>query len=102
MAKLLFLPHCLQRESIDILKKEGENKGYEVYVVGGSSMVKKALQEYEGNIQKIVGIACDDELKLSMKYTKHLEGIDIRRVKLLNDGCKNTVADLKEVSSALG
>ncbi len=44
--KLLFLPHCLKQNISDKLLKYGEEKNYDVYIVPGSSRVKKILNEY--------------------------------------------------------
>jgi len=68
--KILFLPHCLKEGYIKQLKKEGEKNNYDVCVVGGGSAVKKYLNKYDGLIKKVIGIACDDEIKLAMDYTK--------------------------------
>jgi len=100
--KILFLPHCLKKEYIQKLKEKGETMNYTVYVVPGSSMVKKILTQYT-SIDKIVGVACEDELELTKGYTKNIKnkGAQIRKIKLLTDGCEDTEVNLEEVIGAL-
>lgn len=100
--RLLFLPHCLNKDCSKKLIKEGGERGYKVYIVPGSSMVEKILSKYD-NIDKIVGIACGKELELAMEYTSHLsvKGVKIEKVKLSKDGCKNTEVNLEEVLKIL-
>lgn len=100
--KLLFLPHCLREEYKLKIKKEGENKGYTVYIAHGGSIVKKILSEFS-KVDRIVGIACNDEIKLALEYTQPLadNGTIIKTVTLLKDGCKDTEVDLNEAVKVL-
>jgi len=102
MIKLLFLPHCLKSEYLERLKKEGKKRDYNIHVVGGSSAVKKILAECQ-KINKIVGIACEDEIRLAMDYTRDLrkKGVEIKAIRLLVDGCKDTEGNLEEAVNAL-
>ena len=106
MIKLLFLPHCLNPEYIEPLKQAGIEKGYETHVVGGGSIVKNMLmQKYQKgeNIEKVIGIACGDELKLAASYTKPLaeRGVELVAVQLTKDGCKDTEVNLEEALAAI-
>lgn len=102
MIKLLFLPHCLKKDYLQKLKKEGEKRNYKIHVVGGGSAVKKILKKYQ-KIDKIVGVACGDEIKLAADYTKNLKnkGTKTKAIKLSKSGCKNTKVNIKEVVTAL-
>ena len=100
--KLLFLPHCLKSKYLERLEKEGKKKDYKVYIVPGGSRVKKILKQYP-KINKIIGIACKDEIKLALNYTKKLKEnkTTIKAIKLSSDGCKNTEVSIKEILQAL-
>ncbi len=100
--KLLFLPHCLKKEFIAKLSEEGEKRGYKVFIAPGGSIIEKILREYE-KIDKILGIACEKEIKLAMEYTKGLseKGTIIKSIELSKDGCKDTEVDLDEVLEVL-
>ncbi len=103
MVKLLFLPHCLKKNLLEEIKNYGEEKGYEVYVVGGGSRIKKIIEETGNNINKIVGVACEDEIFLCKKYFGERD-FDIKKVfsvSLSEDGCKNTSVDLEKVLEVL-
>ena len=75
---LIFLPHCLrhrdcpatlQKEglnctkcglcSIGVIKKKADSLGYKLYIVPGSSFVKKIVKE--NNFQAVIGVACHEE-----------------------------------------
>ena len=100
MVKLVFLPHCLNQEQKEEIKHSAESLGYEVQVVGGGSAVKKKLQKYS-NIDKVIGIACQDELKLAKEYTKPFNDKIIISIPLITEGCKNTKINLEEILSVL-
>ena len=103
MVKLLFLPHCLRKGVLNEIKKYGEEKGYEVYVVGGGSKIKKIIEGTGHNIDRIVGVACEDEIALAKEYFDK-RSFDIKKVfsvSLSEDGCKNTSVDLEKVLEVL-
>lgn len=102
--KILFLPQCLKQELSEKIKQVAKSKGYEIHTVAGGSMVKNILKEYKNQkIDEIVGIACKDELKLAIEYTKPLanNGTQVKTIQLLKDGCKNTEVNLDEVIEKL-
>ena len=103
MVKLLFLPHCLNNALSENISEEARKRGYEVYIVPGGSKVKNIIGKY-GNecIDKIVGVACDDEIDLASKFLKEsgLSGKTFS-IRLETDGCKNTSVDLEEVLKIL-
>ncbi|MFA4953159.1 MAG: DUF116 domain-containing protein [Candidatus Pacearchaeota archaeon] len=103
MVKLLFLPHCLKESLLEDIKHYGEKKGYEVYVVGGGSRVKKIIEETGHNINRIVGVACEDEITLAKEYFNktNFDSKKVFSVSLSEDGCKNTSVDLEKVLEVL-
>jgi len=109
MVKLLFLPHCLNKNLSRKITKRGKDEGYEVYVVPGGSRVKRIIEEYisrtidriEG-IEKIVGVACQEEVDLALRYFTEIELREkVFAVNLIDDGCKNTRVDLEKVLEIL-
>lgn len=102
MTKILFLPHCLNQESLNKIKQEAKKRNYKTYIAGGSSAVKNTLNSYP-KIDRIVGIACEDEIKLAKEYLKYLtdKKTEVTDIKLLKDGCKDTEVDMQEVIDAL-
>ncbi len=97
MTKLLFLPRCLNKEQLEKLKKAGKRASYKVYITNGSSIIKKILKKFK-KIDKIIGIACRDEINLAEQYTKYLrkKGTETIEINLLKDGCKNTEVNLQQ------
>jgi hypothetical protein len=100
--KLLFLPQCLKSEYSQKIEEVAKKRGYKVYTVPGGSLVKKILAKYP-KIDKIVGIACKDEVNLALEYTRKLakKGTIIKPIILLTNGCKNTEVNLKKVIKVL-
>lgn len=98
MTKILFLPHCLNKEQAEQIKTQAEKKQYEVCIVPGGSIIIKILEKYP-KIEKIIGVACKNEIKLSKEYTRKLKnkGTIIKEILLSTDGCKNTQVNLNKV-----
>jgi len=106
MVKILFLPHCLEKYIYDKIDEIGKEKNYGVYVAKGGSMVKKIIDKYlkDGiTIDRIVGIACPDEVNLALKYFdgKGLDSEIVFPIPLSVEGCKNTKVDLEKVLAVL-
>ncbi len=103
MVKLLFLSHCLIKDSQERLKDEAEERGYEVYVVPGGSLIRKIVQTYLGDIEKIVGVACKEEIGLAIDYLERYSILDnkVFTVELSSNGCKNTTVNLEKVLNVL-
>ena len=81
-----FCAHC----SYDCLVNQAtilaEKRGYDVYVIPGSSCIPKLLKKnYEG----IIGVACCEELKLGMEYLKKVNLVG-QGIFLTKNGCANT------------
>lgn len=103
MAKLLFLPHCLREYYVSGIKPIAEEKGYDVYTLPGGSMMKKILEKYSfDEIERIVGVACDDEVGLAMQQFRKIGLHDkVTPINLSKNGCKDTLVSLEEVFSKL-
>lgn len=108
---LIFLPHCLrhrdcpatlQKEgvnctccglcSIGVIKKKAEPKGYKIYIVPGSSFVKKIVME--NKFKAVIGVACHEDLNQMMML---LSDFCPQGVLLKKTGCYETKVDVSEV-----
>jgi len=101
--KLLFLPHCLEKEISDKIYNVALEKNYQVYIVPGGSKVKKILDSYNPDeIERLVGIACEDEINLAGDYIKKI-GFEEKTfsIQLSENGCENTKVDLEKVLDIL-
>ena len=108
---LVFLPHCLrhrdcpatlQKEglnctecglcSIGVIKKKAEPLGYKLYIVPGSSFVKKIVME--NKFKAVLGVACHEDLNQMMMLLSDFcpQGVLLRKT-----GCFETSVDIKEV-----
>ena len=112
---LIFLPHCLrhrdcpatlQKEglnctecglcSIGVIKKKAEPLGYKVYIVPGSSFVKKIVME--NKFKAVVGVACHEDLNQMMML---LSDFCPQGVLLDRTGCFETKVNIKKVFEKL-
>ncbi len=118
MSKIIFLPHCLRnpeckaklteegyvcidckRCKISDFRKKAIDKGYQVYIVPGASLIKKILSN-QPKPEVVIGVACDVEMKEGIEMLKKLK-INAKGLKLLRDGCVNTDADFDELERML-
>lgn len=112
---LIFLPHCLrhmdcpatlQKEglnctkcglcSIGAIKKKADSLGYKLYIVPGSSFVKKIVKE--NNFQAVIGVACHEDLNQVMML---LSDFCPQGVLLEKTGCFETKVNVKKVIEKL-
>ena len=108
---LIFLPHCLrhrdcpatlQKEglnctecglcSIGVIKKKSEPLGYKLYIVPGSSFVKKIVME--NKFKAVIGVACHEDLNQMMML---LSDFCPQGVLLEKTGCFETKVNVKKV-----
>ena len=108
---LIFLPHCLrhrdcpatlQKEglnctecglcSIGVIKKKAEPLGYKLYIVPGSSFVKKIVME--NKFESVIGVACHEDLNQMMML---LSDFYPQGVLLDETGCFETKVNVKKV-----
>lgn len=110
--RVLFLPHCCRKYMDSRCKAEfdverasyvcrfcssdcqvcmatrlAKERNYDVYVLPGSSCVKKIIQKnsYDG----VVGVACTEEIGLATKILEQF-GIAVQSVPLIKNGCSMT------------
>ena len=108
---LIFLPHCLRHKdcpatlqkeglnctecglcSIGVIKKKAEPLGYKLYIVPGSSFVKKIVMEKK--FEAVVGVACHEDLNQMMML---LSDFYPQGVLLEKTGCFETSVNVKKV-----
>ncbi|MBQ1781686.1 MAG: DUF116 domain-containing protein [Methanobrevibacter sp.] len=108
---LIFLPHCLRHKdcpatlqkeglnctecglcSIGVIKKKAEPLGYKLYIVPGSSFVKKIVME--NKFEAVVGVACHEDLNQMMML---LSDFYPQGVLLEKTGCFETRVNVKKV-----
>ena len=114
--KLLILPHCLRspkceaklnttglhcthcnRCVIGILKDKAEDRGYNVFIIPGSTFLKKIIKEKR--FKAVLGVACYQDLNLAMMK---LSDFHCQGVPLLKDGCVCTKVDTRAVLDKMG
>jgi len=114
--KILVLPHCLrhteceatlessglvckncQRCVIGVLKDKGESMGYQVFIIPGSTFLKKIVEK--NKFKAVIGVACYQDLNLAMMK---LSNFSCQGVPLLRDGCMNTKVDTRAVLEKMG
>ncbi len=115
----IFLPHCLRHlecpakmdSSLGLLcvncgkcgigpfKVQAEEKGYNVFIAPGGSMVERLIEK--NNFKAVIGVACNKELDLAFRMLKDKNIISLA-VRLSKDGCVATSVNwdkVKEVCS---
>ncbi len=114
--KILVLPHCLRsgkckarldetglvcsecgRCSIGEIKEKAESIGYKVFIVPGSSFVKKIMKTYE--FDSVVGVACYEDLNLTMMK---MNNFSPQGVLLSKTGCFETEVNVENVLQKIG
>ncbi|WP_316560220.1 DUF116 domain-containing protein [Methanimicrococcus stummii] len=110
--KVVLLPQCLRssdcharcdplygfvctkcgRCDVGEITKEAEIRDFKVFVVPGSSFVKKIFKEYRPT--SCIGVACPVELSESMQKTSVIPS---QGVYLINDGCFETKVNVSDV-----
>jgi len=90
--------HCSEDCLINRAVSFAEKKGYDVYILPGSSCVSKILKanQYEG----VVGVACGEEIRVSGEISKDI-GVAGQAVPLIKNGCANTVFNLETLFKTL-
>jgi len=87
-------PDCLINKAVSY----SEKKGYDVYILPGSSCISKILKEkqYDG----VVGVACGEELRLAGQMLETF-GLAGQAVPLIKNGCANTFFNLETLANTL-
>ena len=111
--RILFLPYCLRdrecpakltedglmcimcgRCDIGVIKREAESLGYKVFIVPGSSLIKKIVARLKP--KAIVGVACHSEAR-SGASKMSASGLPLKGLILEKDGCIDTKVDVKSL-----
>jgi len=79
-------------------KKYAEGLGYRLFIVPGSSFIKRMIKKYQP--QAIVGVGCHMEIKEGLDLC-HRYGIPARGVPLLKAGCVATELDWEQFYEAI-
>jgi hypothetical protein len=114
--RIILAPHCMRaldcpahstREGIQCkscgkcvftrLKKDSETNGYKLFILTGSSFVKRILQMEKAD--GVLLIACDYELNKVMRALKGKKVVTYG-VPMENDGCYGTEVDYQRVLDA--
>ena len=114
--KIIVLPHCLRsrdceaslKESgikctfcgkcaIGTIKSKAEPMGYKVFIVPGSSFIKKIIQQ--NKFKSVVGVACHVDLNQTMMA---LSDFYPQGVLLSTSGCFETKVDVSKVLETIG
>ncbi|MCL2687181.1 MAG: DUF116 domain-containing protein [Methanobrevibacter sp.] len=114
--KILVFPHCLRNPkceaildeiglicsccgkcAIGIIKPKAETLGYKVFVIPGSTFVKKIVANNE--FESVLGVACYEDLNLTMMK---LSDFNPQGVLLSRTGCFKTKVDVKTVLEKIG
>jgi uncharacterized protein len=114
--KIMVLPHCLRHADceakleasglvckncnrcvIGVLKNKGESLGYTVFIIPGSTFLKKIIEK--NKFKAVLGVACYQDLNLGMMK---LSKFSCQGVPLSRDGCINTKVDSRAVLEKMG
>jgi hypothetical protein len=87
-------PDCLINKAVRLAEK----KGYDVYILPGSSCVPKILKN--GRYEGVVGVACGEEVRLSGEVLKSI-GLAGQAVPLIKNGCANTIFNIETLAKIL-
>jgi hypothetical protein len=87
-------PDCIVNKATNL----AEERGYDVFVLAGSSCVPQILKKngYEG----VIGVACSHELKMGGDYLQYL-GLTGQAVPLTKNGCANTKFNLQTLKKTM-
>ena len=115
--KVLILPHCLRdlkcpaklgvngircvfcgRCTLDNIIKVAKDNNYDVYIVPGSTFIKRILKEKRPD--GVFGVSCHRDLFHGMNYLSR-KNIAVQGQPLLKDGCICTSLDLEDLLSKL-
>jgi hypothetical protein len=93
-----FCNYCSADCYVNKATQLAKQRGYDVYIVDGSSCIPSILQKnsYEG----VVGVACPPELKLASSYLEEL-GIPGQGIPLTKNGCVFTKFNIENLERIL-
>lgn len=90
--------HCSSDCPVGNAVLSAEKKGYDVYILPGSSCIPKILnaKHYEG----VVGVACGEEVKIGGEILKAMN-VSGQTVPLIKNGCANTAFNIDTLLKTL-
>jgi hypothetical protein len=90
--------HCSDDCLINKADRLAKKKGYDVYILPGSSCIPKILKtnQYEG----VVGVACGEEIRMSIGA---LDSMNVagQAIPLIKNGCANTAFNMETLANVL-
>jgi hypothetical protein len=114
--KIIVFPHCLRHPSceanldetglvcshckkcaIGVIKPKAENMGYRIFIIPGSTFMKKIIKNHK--FESVIGIACYSDLNMAMM---NLSKFTPQGVLLSRTGCFKTKVDIKTVLEKIG
>ena len=114
--KIIVFPHCLRNPNceaildetglvcdccgkcaIGVIKPKAEKMGYKLFVIPGSTFVKKIVKS--NDFESVLGVACCEDLNLTMMK---LADFYPQGVFLSGTGCFKTKVDIKTVLGKIG
>jgi hypothetical protein len=90
--------HCSDDCLINKADRLAKKKGYDVYILPGSSCIPKILKtnQYEG----VVGVACGEEIRMSIGALDSMK-VAGQAIPLIKNGCANTAFNMETLASVL-
>lgn len=86
--------HCSSDCIINHTTKFVKDQNYDIYILPGASCVEKIIHKYF--YDGIIGIACTDELKLSIGFLEK-SNIIVQCIPLLKNGCSGTTFNFEDL-----
>ncbi|MBM4400649.1 MAG: DUF116 domain-containing protein, partial [Crenarchaeota archaeon] len=90
--------HCSKDCLVNKADRLAKKKGYDVYILPGSSCIPKILKtnRYEG----IAGVACGEEVRISGEILGGT-GVAGQAIPLIKNGCANTAFNMETLVKTL-
>jgi hypothetical protein len=90
--------HCSDDCLINKADRLAKKKGYDVYILPGSSCIPKILKtnRYEG----VVGVACGEEIRMSVGALGSMN-VAGQAIPLIKNGCANTAFNMETLANVL-
>jgi hypothetical protein len=111
--RMIFLPYCLRSRQcpakleedgliclkcgkcdISRIKTEAESLGYGVFIVPGSSLIKKIIKKYKP--KAVIGVGCHSEVREGTNKMAAI-GMPAKGLILNKDGCIDTEVDVERL-----
>lgn len=93
--RILFSSHCIRKDIAEQIESLAKELGYRYVKAGGGSIVRKKIEQE--NPKAVIGVACFREIEAIIGELK----IPYQAVMLDQDGCKDTVVDIRELTKVM-